>query len=161
VRNYDPDVVATFEIYFKHLPEGFPELFLAIIESLRTIVWYTKTPMGIKTIRGAVKKLFEENGLDPQDYSNKPGRTTHITQMAAAGVPAEVGMLVTGEFVSFVCFFWYEYFTYFCVGPGFDFHFVQGMQVQRVMLAMIGAKKLKLELHSDVQQMVRLPIWMP
>jgi hypothetical protein len=65
--------------------------------------------MGIKTIQSAVKKLFEENGLDPQDYSNKSGRTTHITRMAAAGVPAEVGMLVTGEFVSFVCFFWYEY----------------------------------------------------
>jgi hypothetical protein len=36
--------------------------------------------------------------MDPEDYSNKSGKTTHITRMAAAGVPGEVGMLITGEY---------------------------------------------------------------
>jgi hypothetical protein len=68
----------------------------------RGIAWYSKLPMGIKTIRSVVKNIFAENGLNPEDYSNKSGRTTHITRMAAAGVPAEVGMLITGEWFLWV-----------------------------------------------------------
>jgi hypothetical protein len=98
VKVYDLDVVDSFKRYFKHLPEGPEAFFLSVIDTPQTVVWYSITVMGLKSLTTLVKRILSDNGLDPEDFSNKSGRTTLVTRMAEAGVPPEVGMDVTGRF---------------------------------------------------------------
>jgi hypothetical protein len=96
LRNYEVDVVDTFRRYYSHLPEGVESLFLSVIDNPRTCVWYSRTVMGLKSLRSTVRNMLVENGLDPDGFTNKSGRATLVTRMAEAGVPPEVGMTVTG-----------------------------------------------------------------
>jgi hypothetical protein len=102
VRNYEEDVVDTFRRYLSHFPEDVEAFFLSVIDNPRTCVWYSKTVMGMKSLRNVVKNILVENGLDAEEFTNNSGRTTLVTRMAEAGVPPEVGMDVTGECLS-VC----------------------------------------------------------
>jgi hypothetical protein len=99
IKSYDEDLIDTFIRYYKRCPNDMEEFFLAVIDNPRTSYWYSKATMGLKSVRALLKSIFEENGLDPDNYSNKSGRTTHVTRMAEAGVPSEVGMLITGSYV--------------------------------------------------------------
>jgi hypothetical protein len=113
VKNYEEDVLDTFRRYFSHLPEGVEAFFLSVIDTPASCVWYSKTVMGLKSLRNVVKNILVENGLDPEQFTNKSGRTTLVTRMAEAGVPPEVGMDVTGEF-------WYFVFGAFAFWVPFD-----------------------------------------
>src|SRR5450759_1082906 len=46
MKVYEVDVVDTFDMYYKHLPDGMSEFFLAVIDNPRTISWYFRSPMG-------------------------------------------------------------------------------------------------------------------
>jgi hypothetical protein len=105
VKCNEADVVVTFTRYMFHLPDGMEEFFLSVINNPRTYAWYSKASMGIKCLRGLLREIFVENGLDPDKFTNKSGRATLVTRMAESGVPPEVGMLVTGQALTFVYFF--------------------------------------------------------
>jgi hypothetical protein len=85
VKNYKPDVVVSFEEYILHLPEGTLKIFFTPIPALRSPAWYSKASMGVKPLKNLVKEICVENGLDPDSFSNKFGRTTLVTSWCKLG----------------------------------------------------------------------------
>lgn len=51
----------------------------------------------MKKLSSMLKDLYIQSGLDPEGISNKSGRTTCVTRMSAEGVPASIGMKITGH----------------------------------------------------------------
>jgi hypothetical protein len=75
-----------------------PDLFMRAISSPTSNVWYNrKHKVGIDASSKWLKCMLKLVGIDDGLISNKSGRVSLITRMAASGVPDEVGMLVSGH----------------------------------------------------------------
>lgn len=97
VLEYDVDVVQTLHAMIKRLPPNPVALFQQPIENPRTPVWYNTTRVSVKKLSTVLKEIHGICGLETESVSNKLGRTTLVTRMAAEGVPTTIGMKITGH----------------------------------------------------------------
>ncbi len=100
---FEEDFILTWKQYSRHLPplgEGVKlDLFMQPIPKPAGPIWYNKSTKVAERVCGQwLKSMMSLVGLPPDLItSNKAGRVTLITRMAACGVPDEVGMMVTGH----------------------------------------------------------------
>lgn len=88
--------------YLQHLPllaTGVKEdLFLCAITNPTSNVWYNRvSKVGINVTSGWLRNMLNLVGLPGDLFSNKSGRASLVTRMAAKGVPDEIGMLIIGH----------------------------------------------------------------
>jgi hypothetical protein len=78
-----------------------PDLFMQPIPNPEKEVWNNRSHK-VSELRCAniLKSLGKIVGIDTDCFSNKSGRVTLITRMAALGVPDEVGMMVSGHYTA-------------------------------------------------------------
>ncbi|CAM6090480.1 unnamed protein product [Calypogeia fissa] len=101
-HSYEEDFVITVKQYLRHMPpedEGTkPDLFLGPITNPTGNIWFNRVH---KVSQGRASKwlrtMLELVGLAPDLFSNRSGRATLITRMAARGVPDDIGMLISGH----------------------------------------------------------------
>lgn len=101
-HSYEADFVLTVKQYMRHMPpleEGTKQdLFMGAITNPAGNVWYNKVLKVSKERAGAwLANMLKLVGLSADVFSNRSGRATLITRMAARGVPDEVGMLISGH----------------------------------------------------------------
>lgn len=87
--------------YFCHMPaaeNSEPDLFLQPIVGPASIVWYNCVQkVGRNKCSGYLKCMATVVGICLDVFSNKSGRATLITRMAARGVLDEIGKLLSGH----------------------------------------------------------------
>lgn len=75
-----------------------PDLFMQPISSPVGNIWYNKVHKVSRETAGKwLRNMLMLVGLPGDCFSNRSGRCTLATRMAAKGVPDEVGMMITGH----------------------------------------------------------------
>lgn len=97
ITSRDLDMVKTMDRLMFHLPILGTFLFYQPIDNPRTHAWYSTLRVSVKRLTGCLKEIHAEYGLVTDVISNKSGRTTCVTRMSSKGVPAVVGMRITGH----------------------------------------------------------------
>ncbi|XP_024387143.1 uncharacterized protein [Physcomitrium patens] len=107
VTCYIEDVVSTYKIMVEHKPKWAEDeppprpFFLTDIKNPTSrTVWYTRSPVGVRTLASWLRMMTKETGLGGEYYTNKTGRTTGLGRLQYAGVPIDQDMLATGPRVA-------------------------------------------------------------
>jgi hypothetical protein len=96
----EDDFLLTLKQYLRHMaPDADkPDLFMQPIINPAKEVWYNRShKVSEARCANLLKSMAKIVGIDTECFSNKSGRVTLITRMAAQGVPDEVGMMITGH----------------------------------------------------------------
>jgi hypothetical protein len=90
----------TLKQYLRHLPKDSdkPSLFMNPILNPASAVWYNKShKVSAARCGDILQSMAKIVGIDTTCFTNKSGRATLVTRMAAQGIPDEIGMMVTGH----------------------------------------------------------------
>lgn len=90
---YDDDVLDTFQTFFCYLPQNSSKMFYHVINNPRTVYWYSSLNVSMKVLTRMLKDMH----VDVEGITNKSSQTTCMTRMTIVGVPAQIGMQITGH----------------------------------------------------------------
>jgi hypothetical protein len=96
----EEDFIVTLKQYMRRMPDNSdkPDLFMNPIPNPMSSVWYNRThKVSESCCADFLKSMAQIVGINTLCFTNKSGRETLVTWMAAQGVPDEIGMLVTSR----------------------------------------------------------------
>ena len=91
-------LIRLYKLYQSKCPKNRPNgaFYLKPLVNPKTLVWYSKTPVGHNTLMNTVRRLCRKAGIEGF-YTNHSLRTTAATHLFEAGVDEQLIMLHTGH----------------------------------------------------------------